>query len=566
MRDVSDRKRTERELQSVMDSLDDIVYRTNRNGEFIFVSESISKFLGYKAEEILGRKLSDFYITPAGQDDLMTRLQADGNSVRGIENVLRHRDGREILVSTNAHFFYGPAGELMGMEGISRDVTERRHKERKILASERKLKRILETANEGFWLIGANYVGMEVNRAMEQIVGLPAEEILGRPFTDFLDAENEKKWRAKIALRVEERNRSYEISLKRADGSSVPCLFNATTLYDDDDRLVGSFALVSDISEIKQAHENLRIAKEVAELANQAKSEFLSSMSHELRTPLNSVIGFAQMMEFSPNEPLTELQQKCVSHILGGGNHLLALINDVLDLAKIEAGRIEMSIENVSLEHIVDDCLSLLQPLADKRDIEIVNNCDSQSDMMVKADYTRLKQSLINLGSNGIKYNVEGGALTIGSEVIGEGTIRISITDTGPGIPLERQGELFQAFNRLDAEGSNVEGTGIGLVLTKSVVEEMDGEIGFASKPGKGSTFWVDLPHWSEEPQMQETHERRKAGLVSSSVKGSILYVEDNRANIDLMQMIVDQLPGLELVTATSGEEGLELVKNMIRT
>jgi len=300
----------------------------------------------------------------------------------------------------------------------------------------------------------------------------------------------------------------------------------------------------------------LLAAKEEAEQASRAKSEFLSRMSHELRTPLNAILGFGQLLELETRDPE---QADNVQEILHAGHHLLELINEVLDLARIEAGRLTVSCEPVPLMPLVEECLTLIRPLAEARRIRVAEtgrDCGEH----VLADRVRLKQVLLNLLSNAVKYNREGGDIAIACVLEG-GLVQVLVSDTGSGLTAEQQGRLFIAFERLDADQQAIEGTGIGLALSKRLVELMEGEIGVESTPGQGSTFWVRLP----ATDGQALPDRPAAGAEvqdSAAVRGprqEVLCIEDNPANLRLIQRILARREDVRLLAAATPTRGLEL-------
>jgi signal transduction histidine kinase/CheY-like chemotaxis protein len=322
--------------------------------------------------------------------------------------------------------------------------------------------------------------------------------------------------------------------------------------------------LESEIHVRKKTEEDLIEAKISAELANKAKSDFLSSMSHELRTPLNSILGFSQLLDGDPDQPLSDDQQDSLFHINNSGRYLLELINNVRDLSKIEAGQVHLNIEEVFLPEIIEESLQSVLTKAEEHGINISIADTSEIAPMVQADRVRLLQVMINLLSNAIKYNRENGEVTIVVEETARNMLHVAVRDTGDGIPENRQGELFKSFGRLGAENSSIEGTGIGLVICKDLIERMDGTIGLESEVGKGSTFWFELPVAKENveaPAVKITEQEIQEKVLPSGANGTLLYVEDNPANLLLMEKVISRIEGLSLISAPSGERGIELAK-----
>ncbi|GAA0580358.1 hybrid sensor histidine kinase/response regulator [Caenispirillum bisanense] len=328
---------------------------------------------------------------------------------------------------------------------------------------------------------------------------------------------------------------------------------------------------------LRAATQDATRAAAEAEKANRAKSEFLSSMSHELRTPLNAILGFAQLLEGNRREPPTDRQRTALRHIIKAGEHLLSLIGDVLDLAKIESGRVVLTLDAVEVRPLVTDAVAFARSIPAATSLQIVDATAGLPLAEVTADATRARQALLNLLSNAVKYNRPGGVVRISAERCGD-QLRLSVTDTGPGIPAEVADQLFQPFARLGQENGTIEGTGIGLAITRKLVEQMGGAIGYVSSDGEGSTFWIDLPVAAEAPVTSlaarttaaaataaaPSADGDPAGAAAATRDGHVLYVEDNRSNIALMKAIIEEVAGLRLSSAETPENGLALARSLL--
>jgi signal transduction histidine kinase/CheY-like chemotaxis protein len=310
-------------------------------------------------------------------------------------------------------------------------------------------------------------------------------------------------------------------------------------------------------AEIVQRSQELQEANRQLRAANAAKSEFLSRMSHELRTPLNAVLGFGQLLEM---DELTAEQRDGVVQILKAGKHLLELINEVLDLARIESGRLSLSPEPTAVRDLIDEAVSLIGPLADAAQIDLQLEVE---DATVRADRQRLKQVLLNLLSNAVKYNRTGGAVWISSHPAAAERACITVADTGPGIAAARLERLFEPFERLGAEETSVEGSGLGLSLTKRLVEAMGGAIEVESEPDRGSTFRVELPLAEGQVERYQRLQAPTGAEVDHGVRGTVLYIEDNPSNLRLVRRVLQRRPGVTLASAMQGLEGLELASTL---
>ena len=325
--------------------------------------------------------------------------------------------------------------------------------------------------------------------------------------------------------------------------------------------VAGVLVYALDVHDRRRADEARREAQEAAEAANVAKSRFLSRMSHELRTPLNAVLGFGQLLEL---QDLTDEQREYVGYIVKGGRHLLDLINEVLDISRIEAGELALSPESVHTAGVIRDAVALIRPLADQRGIQVVTDQSGSCDSYVFADGQRAKQVLLNLLSNAVKYNRTRGTVAVSCVPVGDTRIAIKVTDTGPGIAAEQVGNLFMPFERLGAENTNVEGTGIGLALSRRLAEAMDGRLSATSTLGQGSTFTFELPRVEGPVERYERLKSSPAEPVAAAPhdrRRTVLHIEDNLANVNLMERILARRPDVDVVAAMQGSLGLELAR-----
>ena len=417
------------------------------------------------------------------------------------------------------------------------------------------------------------------NVGAERMLGYTAEEVVNKISPSDIHDPHEVKARAE-ALSIElstpiapgfealafKASRGiediYELTYICKDGSCFPAIISITALRDDYGDIIGYLLIGTDNSVRKRVERELNDAVIAADKANRAKSDFLSSMSHELRTPLNAILGFAQLVETGTPTP-TPSQKRNLEQILKAGWYLLELINEILDLALIESGRLTLSTESVSLVEVMLECRAMIEPQAQKRGLGMAFPTFG-TPYFVNADRTRLKQILINLLFNAIKYNKPGGSVSVQYSLVAPNSMRISICDTGLGLSPEQLGQLFQPFNRLGKEASSEEGTGIGLVVTKRLVEMMGGRIGAESSLDVGSVFWVEFGLTSVPQCAIVDDEHAVLELVREPdglARHTLLYVEDNPANLELVEQLVARRGDLRLLTASDGNLGIEFAR-----
>ncbi len=431
--------------------------------------------------------------------------------------------------------------------------------------SEQKFKHFAEVASDWFWETDQDTKVIYLSERFASATGAKPDQFLGRPALETLQPMASGETRA-LQLADLEARKTFRGWIYRGvlpNGQEAYWKLSGTPVFDAGGAFQGYRGTGTNITEEVINQTVLAKAKEQAEAANTAKNEFLANMSHELRTPLNSILGFAQLLAMNGKEPLTTRQGRQVSQIERSGSHLLALIEDILDFSKIETGNIKLSLERVQLLPLFDQVRAGLQILAEESQIKLNAVCPEDLPA-VRADRVRLTQVLMNLGSNAIKYNKLGGTVTLAADFSGLNRVRISVIDTGPGIAIGRQAELFQPFNRLGAESGPIQGSGIGLSIVKKLVDLMSGTIAVRSTPGVGTTFEVELPaiHGGDARTWKDVGTETLHREVANDGNYLMLYVEDNPSNIRLMEELVDSLGNMRLLTAADPRRGVELARN----
>jgi PAS domain S-box-containing protein len=490
----------------------------------------------------------------------LTYIRKDGSRFPAVVSVTALRDAQNVVIGYL----------LIGTDNTARKQVEEEQKklDQRLRDQQFYTRSLIESNIDALMTTDPSGIITDVNKQMEALTGCTRDELIGAPFKNyFTDPERAE---AGIKLVLSQKNvTNYELTASARDGKKTVVSYNATTFYDRDRKLQGVFAAARDVTErkrfevaLQETNVELESAKSAAEKANLAKSDFLSSMSHELRSPLNAILGFAQLLESTSPLP-TASQKENIAQILQAGWHLLKLINEVLDLAVVESGKMSLSPESVSLAEVISECQAMMEPQAKQRGISMTF---PQLDIpyYVHADRTRVKQVLINLLSNAIKYNREQGTVEVKCTTTSPERIRISFKDTGAGLPPEKLTQLFQPFNRLGQESRAGEGTGIGLVMSKRVVELMEGAIGVESTVGVGSVFWIELLLTTAPTFLVASSESTtaiQARIPTAARLRTLLYVEDNPANLTLVEQLIARRSDIRLLTAVNGTLGIEIAR-----
>ena len=555
---------------------DRTIQRANRRAELLF---------GYAPGEMSGKPtravyLDDSQYETVGHEAYLAITETRTGYAKELR--LRRRDGTTFSALLRGSAI-DPGAPQEGSIWVLDDITQRKQEEEALRREQQFSKLVIESLPGIFYLYTYPENRLVLwNKQHEILLGFTADEMANRHVLEWHVPEAKEAVLAAIDKVMTEGQNSIEAPLLAKDGT--PVWFQMTGVKFEAEERSYFIGIGIDITARKKAeaelgqyqhhleelvrqrtleldttNRQLMEAKDIAERANQAKSEFLSSMSHELRTPLNAIIGFAQMLEYDSG--LNADQKDNVHEILKGGRHLLELINEVLDLARIEAGRVSLSLEPLDLSQLIAGCIELTQPLAAARNITM--HIDIPPGIAVRGDMIRTKQALLNLLSNAVKYNRPGGSIRLAVEDTADQRRRIKVSDTGTGIAKEHQHELFQPFSRLKAEHSEIEGTGIGLTITRNLVEMMGGAVGVESEVNVGSTFWIELPGDTRLTDATDEHAATLRPATSMNRKDalSILCIDDNPVNLKLVAQMLSLRPHLRLITAHAPGLGIELAQ-----
>ena len=540
--------------ETFFNTIDDFLFVLDIQGNIIHTNTTVTNRLQYSSEELLSKSV--LQVHPPERREEAGRIVGEmlAGSADFCPVPLVTKSGDYIPVETRVKSGFWDGKPVIF--GVTKDVS-------KIKLSEEKFSKAFQSNSAMMAITGfGDGVFIDVNETMVRILGYTRNELIGKRISD-IKLVDDLNLRNTISgsLRQNIPVREIEMVAHTKTGSPIIGLFSADVIYIGKDRCV--LTMIVDITQRKKAEEELKKARKEAELANIAKSEFLSRMSHELRTPMNSILGFAQLLQMGT---LTPRQKTGVGHILNSGKHLLNLINEVLDISRIEAGKISLSMEPIQLFGVICEMMDIVKPNILEKQQTLEFSDSPVNDLFVIADSKRLKQVLLNLINNAIKYNCPNGKVTIKTEFIpsetsGTPKIRISVTDTGWGISAEDLPKLFKPFERIGAEKTETEGTGLGLAVVKKLMDAMAGIIGVESTVGVGSTFWIELPH-SESPLkiVEKSGSLLEIPLELDGKSGTILYIEDNVSNIELIDQILSvERPQIHLISNKNGRLAVPL-------
>lgn len=549
------RDREER-FKNVARATNDAVWDYNLVTGIVWRNEGWARMCGFEPDEI--KFNLEMWSERVHPDDRKEALRSLDEAIEGRAEIwtreyrLLRKDGTITYVSDRAYISRDPLGNATRLVGGMTDFTERVENENRI----REQAALLDRASDAIFVCDLDHVIRFWNKGAERLYGWTPAEAIGQSARK-LKNRDASRFEAGIKELLAHGEWVGEMAEVRKDGTSLLVEARWTLVRDENGNPSSVLAIHTDITDRRQT-EALRAAKDAAELASQAKSEFLARMSHELRTPLNSILGFAQLLQYAPAVQAEDETQKKLGHILQSGKHLVAMIDDILDLSRIEAGGLSLSPEDVDVARLVSECVGLIAPQAARAEISISLHVQADS-CWIRADRTRLRQIVLNILSNAIKYNRRGGNVEV-TLAAGHGDhVSITVRDTGVGLNPAQLAALFQPFNRLGAETSGIEGTGIGLVIVKQLLNVMNGTIDVVSEPCAGSTFSLSFPRIKPgiEAPLAVMNPPRQPAASLSTTGFTVLYVEDNPTNVLLVQEALKLAPGIHLEIAVDGNAGL---------
>ena len=554
-------------FQLVVENTSNMVVVTNQAKEIEWVNRAYTKVTGWTLDEVRGRQPGSYLQGPGTDTATVQRIRqalARGEPVTGVELLNYTKDGREFWVSLNIQPVRDASGEIRHFVAIESDVTDRKRYEQALLEQRRLLQQALALARMGSWEMDHVSHAVVWSDEVYRLFGVTRGSFACRyeGFLDLVHPEDREAVRAAFQRSLDERG-EYEVEHRvvHPDGEVRWLLERGVTQFDGSGRPLKTSGFTQDITESKRT-EQLERDKQRLEQLSRAKTEFLSYMSHELRTPLNAIVGLSQLLQARAAQSLPPEVARYPAMILQASDHLLQLINDLLDLSLIESGGLALLHEAVDMGQLVKEVTQLLQPIARHREVTMVVGPMTEGTPVAWGDPTRVRQCLINLVSNGIKYNRRGGRLTLALGRAGPDRVSVDVSDEGEGLSTEQIDRLFQPFSRLGVEHAGVEGTGLGLALTRSLAERMGGSVSVSSTPGRGSTFRLALRAVQPSEAPHERRDSRSLGLDGDEVScGRVLCVEDNEFNRVVFEGLFGLRPGLRVDYAMTGQEALALAR-----
>ena len=508
-KDISDEIRLTEELKatqfytrSLIESNIDALMTTDPIGIISDVNQQMVSLTGYSREELIGSPFKNFFTDPDRAEDGI-RLVLRKGRVTNYELTAKSRDGHTTVVSYNASTFRDAAGKLQGVFAAARDITAQKGMEKQLRDSQSYTRSLIESNIDA--LMTTDPLGMitDLNQQMEALTGCTREELIGTPFKTYFTDPQRAEQGIRLVLR-ETRVTNYELTARSKSGRETVVSYNATTFNDQAGKLQGVFAAARDVTERKHFEQTLQEKNVELENASLAKDRFLASMSHELRTPLNAIIGFTGTLLMKLPGPLNTGQEKQLRTIQTSGRHLLSLINDLLDLAKIESGKVELNLESLNCQSIIEDVSATLRALAERKNLKF-EMAVPDHELIIRTDRRSFTQILINLTNNAIKFTDKGSVRIELHERRHDGhsLAEIAVVDTGIGIRPNDQARLFQAFIQVDSSSTRAyEGTGLGLHVSQKLAGMIGGRVSFESEYGKGSRFTISVPAVEEVPRL----------------------------------------------------------------